>query len=274
MQEFINHLTALDWPALLATWGSRLLLALFIFVVGRMMAKLLGSLVSRVATRAKVDATLVRFLTTLTVVALTVVAAVFAVDQLGVDTTSLIAILGAAGIAIALALKDSLSNFASSVMIMVFKPFKVGDFIEAGGATGTVDEIGMFNTWIKTADNQLVVVPNSQITTDKITNYTHEPLRRLSFEIGISYSNDIDAAREAILEVVRADERIKSDPAPIVHTWAFGDSSVNLMLRIWTDTAIFWDVRSDLLERIKKNFANKGISIPFPQREIRYLKDI
>ena len=274
MQEFIDHVISLDWPALIAAWGSKILFAIVIFIVGRIAAKLLGKLIARLATRAKVDETLVRFLTSLVVISLTVVAAIFAVDQLGVDTTSLIAVLGAAGLAIGLALKDSLSNFASSVMIMIFKPFKPGDFIEAGGATGTVHEIGMFNTWMKTADNQLVVVPNSQITSDKITNYSHEPLRRLSFEIGISYANDIDAARQAILEVVTADERIKTDPAPIVHTWAFGDSSVNLMLRIWTDTAIFWDVRSDLLERIKSNFASKGISIPFPQREIRYLKDI
>jgi len=274
MQQFIDHLLSLDWAALFTTWGSRILLATVIFVIGRLLAKLLAALIARVARRARVDATLIRFLTSLTVVSLTVVAAIFAVDQLGVDTTSLIAVLGAAGLAVGLALKDSLSNFASSVMIMTFKPFKPGDFIEAAGTSGTVETIGMFNTWMKTPDNQVIIVPNSNITNANITNYSHEPLRRLSFEIGVSYSNDIHAAREAILEVVGADERIKTDPAPIVHTWAFGDSSVNLMLRIWTDTALFWDVRSDLLERIKTNFATKGISIPFPQREIRYLKDI
>lgn len=273
MQQFIDHLVTLDWAALITTWGGRLLLAILIFAAGRVVAKLLGGLIERIALRAKVDPTLVRFLTSLTVVSLTVVATIFAVDQLGVDTTSLIAVLGAAGLAIGLALKDSLSNFASSVMIMVFKPFKVGDFVDAAGASGTIENIGMFNTWMKTPDNQVIVVPNSKITSDKIVNYSHEPLRRLSFEIGISYSNDIDAARAAILEVVREDGRIKSEPAPTVYTWGFGESSVNLMLRFWTDTAIFWDVRSDLLERIKKNFDHKGISIPFPQREIRYIKD-
>ncbi len=274
MQQYVDHLLSLDWPALLTEWGSRIALAAVIFIAGRMLAKLAGSLITRVAARAEFDVTLTKFITSLVVIALTLVAAVLAVDQLGIDTTSLIAVLGAAGLAVALALKDSLSNFASSVMIMVFKPFKPGDFIEAGGASGTVIDIGMFNTRMTTADNQYVVIPNSRITTDKIINYSHEPLRRLSFEIGISYSNNIDDARAAILEVIAADERIKTDPAPIVHTWAFGDTSVNLMLRLWTDTAIFWDVRSDLLERIKANFATKGISIPFPQREIRYYKDI
>lgn len=273
MQEFIDHVRSLDWMALATVWGSRILLAIVVFAVGRFIAKLFGKLIERVATRAKFDTTLVRFLTSLTVIALTVVAAIFAVDQLGVDTTSLIAVLGAAGLAIGLALKDSLANFASSVMIMTFKPFKPGDFVEAGGASGTVLDIGMFNTRMLTADNQYIVIPNSNITSDKTINYSHEPLRRLSFEIGVSYNNNIDDARRAILEVVTTDERIKTDPAPIVHTWAFGDTSVSLMLRIWTDTAIFWDVRSDLLERIKANFDDKGISIPIP-REVRYYKDI
>ncbi|HEX7030735.1 MAG TPA: mechanosensitive ion channel domain-containing protein [Gammaproteobacteria bacterium] len=274
MQDFIDHIRSLDWTALVTVWGSRILLAIVVFAIGRLLAKLIGRLIGRIATRAKFDETLVRFLTSLTVIALTVVAAIFAVDQLGVDTTSLIAVLGAAGLAIGLALKDSLANFASSVMIMTFKPFKPGDFVEAGGASGTVLDIGMFNTRMLTADNQYVVVPNSQITNDKTVNYSHEPLRRLSFEIGISYNNDIDAARKAILEVIAEDERIKTDPAPSVQTWSFGDSSVNLMLYAWMDTAEFWNVRSDLLERIKANFDARGISIPFPQREIRYYKDL
>lgn len=274
MQEFIDYVLSLDWPALIAAWGTRILLAIVIFVIGRIAAKLVGKLVTRVATRANVDAALARFLTSLVVISVTVVAAIFALDQLGVDTTSLIAVLGAAGLAIGLALKDSLSNFASSVMIMVFKPFRTGDFVEAGGASGTVVDIGMFNTRMLTADNQYVVIPNSNVTSDRIINYSHEPLRRLSFEISISYSTDIDAARQAILEVVHADGRIKTDPAPIVHAWAFGESSMNLMLRVWIETSIFWDVRSDLLERIKSNFDNRGISIPYPQREVRYYKDM
>ncbi|HEX6929351.1 MAG TPA: mechanosensitive ion channel domain-containing protein [Gammaproteobacteria bacterium] len=273
MHEFIDHIRSLDWAALATAWGSRILLAVAVFAIGRLLAKLFGKLIERIATRAKFDVALVRFLTSLTVIALTVIAAIFAVDQLGVDTTSLIAVLGAAGLAIGLALKDSLANFASSVMIMTFKPFKTGDFVEAGGASGTVVDIGMFNTRMLTADNQYVVIPNSSITSDKTINYSREPLRRLSFEIGIGYNDDIDAARNAILEVVASDERIKTDPAPIVHVWAFGESSVNLMMRIWTDTAIFWDVRSDLLERIKASFDAKGISIPFPQREIHYYKE-
>lgn len=274
MQDFVDHLLSLDWPALLTTWGSRILFAVLIFVAGRLVAKGISALIRRIAMRAGVDIALTRFLASLAGVSLTVVAAILAVDQLGVDTTSLIAVLGAAGLAVGLALQGSLSNFASSVMIMVFKPFRTGDFIEAAGASGTVVDIGMFNTRMTTADNQYVVIPNSKITSDKIINYSHEPLRRLSFEIGVSYSNDIDAARNAILEVIAMDDRIKTDPAPVVQTWGLNETSVSLMLRIWTDTALFWDVRSDLLERIKANFASKGISIPLPQREIRYFKDI
>lgn len=268
MQAFIDHMRSLDWLALATTWGSRILLAIAVFVVGRLLAKLAGKLIERVATRAKFDATLVRFLASLTVIALTVVAAIFAVDQLGVDTTSLIAVLGAAGLAIGLALKDSLANFASSVMIMTFKPFKPGDFVEAGGASGTVLDIGMFNTRMLTADNQYIVIPNSNITSDKTINYSHEPLRRLSYEIAISYDNSIDAARKVILGAIASDTRIKTEPAPVVHAWSFGHSSVTLMLRAWTDTGLFWDVRSDLLERIKTGFEAEGISIPVPQREV------
>lgn len=274
MSEIIAHLKEIDWPAFVTLWGMRLLIAGFILVVGIAIARVLGILTRRISNRAGIDATLVRFLGSLTVVTLTVVAAILALDQLGVNTTSLIAVLGAAGLAVGLALKDSLSNFASSVMIMTFKPFRLGDFVEAAGVSGTVEEIGMFNTWMKTPDNQVIVIPNSSITNANIVNYSREPLRRLSFEIGISYKNQIEDARRAILEVVAQDERIKQEPAPIVYTWAFGESSVNLMLRVWTDTHIFWDVRSDLLEGIKNSFDSKGISIPFPQREIRYFKDL
>lgn len=274
MSEIIAQMQEIDWASLAILWGMRLLIAGLILVIGIAIARTLGVLTRRISNRAGIDATLVRFLGSLTVVTLTVVAAILALDQLGVNTTSLIAVLGAAGLAVGLALKDSLSNFASSVMIMTFKPFKLGDFVEAAGVSGTVEEIGMFNTWMKTPDNQVIVIPNSSITNDNIINYSREPLRRLSFEIGISYRNQIEDARRAILEVIAEDERIKQEPAPIVHTWAFGESSVNLMMRVWIDTATFWDVRSDLLERIKNSFDSKGISIPFPQREIRYFKDV
>lgn len=274
MQSLLNELRSIDWQAISVDWGGRILAAVLIFLIGRWVAKLLGAGVARLGRRTGLDEMLARFLAALTTISLTVVAAIFAVDRLGVDTTSLIAVLGAAGLAVGLALKDSLANFASSVMIMLFKPFRHGDFVEAAGIAGTVEYIGMFNTRLKTADNQVIVVPNSSITAANITNYTAEPLRRISVEIGISYADDIAKARQLILDVITADERYKQDPAPIVHTWAFADSSVNLMLRVWTETAIFWDARSDLLENIKKTFDANGISIPFPQRDVHLFNTI
>lgn len=272
MPELLDRIQEIDWPALIAIWAGRFFIAGLILVAGILIAKIFGLAMARVSKRAGVNETLVRFLRSLTVAAFVIVAAIFALDHLGVNTTSLIAVLGAAGLAIGLALKDSLQNFASSVMIMVFKPFKPGDFIDAAGTSGVVEEIGMFNTWMKTPDNQVIVVPNSNITSDNITNFTHEPIRRISFEIGISYSDQIENARKAILEMIAADDRILPEPVPFVHTWSFGDSSINLMVRAWTGIEVYWDVRSDLLENIKKNFDARGITIPYPQRDIHYYK--
>lgn len=274
MQSFLNELTSIDWQALSLHWGGRILAAVLIFFIGRWLAKLLGAGVARIGKRTGLDEMLARFLAALATVSLTVVAIIFAVDQLGLDTTSLIAVLGAAGLAVGLALKDSLANFASSVMIMLFKPFRHGDVIRAAGVEGTVQDIGMFNTRLKTADNQLIVVPNSNITAANITNYTAEPLRRISVEIGISYADNIAKARQLIFDTIKSDERYRQDPAPIVHVWAFADSGVNLMVYVWTETARYWDMRSDLLENIKKTFDANGISIPFPQRDVHLFNNI
>ena len=270
MNELLESLSNTDWTSLAVDWGSRILVALLIFFIGRWVAKLLGNMTRRLVGRAGVEETLARFLGTLTNLILTVIAAIAAVNHLGVETTSLVAIIGAAGLAVGLALKDSLSNFAAGMMIMLFKPFRVGDFIEAGGVIGTVLDIGMFNTHLKTTDNQLVITPNSSVMGDVITNYTIHPTRRINETIGISYDDDPAKAREIIFDLIRNDERFHDDPEPIVWVNQFGDNSVNLVVRAWTNTDIFWEVRAQLLEDIKRRFDEEGISIPFPQRDVHH----
>ncbi|MDX1442996.1 MAG: mechanosensitive ion channel [Gammaproteobacteria bacterium] len=270
MNQFLEFLENTDWTTLAVDWGAKIAVALLIFVIGRWIAKFLGKTTGKLITKAGVDQTLAGFLGTLANVAITVFAAIAAVNHLGVATTSLVAIVGAAGLAVGLALKDSLANFAAGVMIMLFKPFRVGDFIQAGGVTGTVMEIGMVNIHFKTTDNQLVIAPNSSIMGDVITNYTMNPTRRINETIGISYDDDPAKAREIVLGIIQGDERFHDDPAPFVWVNEFGDNSVNLVVRAWTNTDIYWEVRADLLERIKRAFDEQGISIPFPQRDVHH----
>ncbi|MDX1454072.1 MAG: mechanosensitive ion channel [Gammaproteobacteria bacterium] len=268
MQDILNLLNDYDWQQLLLHWGSRILIALAIFVVGRWVGKLLGRLIRNVVGKAGMDNLLAGFLGKLVSVAITAVALIAALDQVGVNTTSLVAVLGAAGLAIGLALQGSLSNFASSIMIMIFKPFRVGDFVDAGGTSGTIQEIGMFHTRLTTTDNQLIIVPNSAIMGGNIINYTINDTRRINETIGISYGDDPAKARELLFRIIRDDDRILSEPDPIVWLNQFGDSSVNLVIRCWTKTEDYWQTRADLLEAIKKAFDEHGISIPFPQRVI------
>lgn len=270
MKELLEFLKDIDWTTLVVDWGGKLIVALLIFVLGRWVAKLLGGMTRRLINKAGVDQTLAGFLGTLTSIAITVFAAVAAVNHLGVATTSLVAIVGAAGLAVGLALKDSLANFAAGVMIMLFKPFRIGDFIEAGGVVGTVTEIGMVNIHFKTTDNQLVIAPNSSIMGDVITNYTMNPTRRINETVGIGYDDDPVRARELILDIIRNDERFHEDPAPFVWVNEFGDNSVNLVVRAWTNTDIYWEVRAELLERIKEVFDANDICIPFPQRDVHH----
>lgn len=270
MQDLLKLVTEIDWQKLLLDWGLKTLVALAIFVIGRWVAGISGKLVSKLINKAGLDEMLSRFLGKLTAVIITAVAIIAALDHLGVNTTSLIAVLGAAGLAIGLALQGSLSNFASSIMIMVFKPFRVGDFVDAGGTMGTVQDIGMFHTRLTTTDNQLIIVPNSSIMGNNIINYTINDTRRINETIGISYEDSPAIAREIIFKLIKADERILDTPEPIVWVNEFGDSSVNLVIRCWTRTDDYWQVRADLLEALKREFDREGISIPFPQRDIHH----
>lgn len=254
------------------SWGLKLLTALLILIIGRWIARLLGRITERLLTsRLKADAALGQFVGTIVAITLTVVALVTALQQLGIPIASLLAVLGAAGLAVGLALKDSLTNFASGVMLMVTRPFRAGDFVEAAGTSGVVERVGIFNTVLCTVTGQEVTVPNSNITANNIVNYSIRPGRRIDYVFGIAYEDDIPKARQIIQEVIAADERLHKDPAPIIWMDALADSSVNLAVKVWTDTAVYWDVRSDLIERVKTEFDRAGITIPFPQRTVHHV---
>jgi len=194
------------------------------------------------------------------------------INQLGVQTTSLLAVVGAAGLAIGLALQGSLSNFASGVMIVLFRPYKVGDVIEAGGVTGSVIEVQIFTTIMKTPDNKKIIVPNSQVMAGEITNYSANPTRRVDLVAGCGYDDDLDKVRGVLEGIIAADDRILSDPAPTIAISELADSSVNFVVRPWVNSADYWGVYFDLTEQIKKRFDAEGISIPYPQRDVHVYK--
>lgn len=257
----------------IALYGLNIIGAILIFVVGRWIAKLLRKMVEMMMTKNNIDPTLRGFTCDLTYVALLCFIIIAALNQLGIQTASFIAVLGAAGLAIGLALQGSLSNFASGVLMIVFKPFKAGDYIEGGGTAGTVEEIQIFTTRLKTPDNKQIIVPNSKMMGDNITNYSAKDTRRVDMVFGVSYSDDIDKVKAVIADVLAHDERILKDPAPQIVLSSLADSSVNFSVRPWVKSADNWPVYFDTHEAIKKRFDAEGISIPFPQRDI-HLHDV
>jgi small conductance mechanosensitive channel len=211
---------------------------------------------------------LARFLGNILYAVLLVAVIIAAVDQLGVNTTSLLAVFGAAGLAVGLALQNSLSNFSAGVMLIIFRPFKVGDFIEAAGVTGVVEEVQIFNTLLKTPDNREIIVPNGQIYSGTITNFSARDTRRIDLVFGIGYDDDIKKAKQLIEQIMTADDRILKEPAAAVALGELADSSVNINVRPWVKSENYWPVRADLLENVKAAFDANGISIPFPQRDV------
>lgn len=254
-------------------WGIKIAIAIAIFIVGKIIARMISNLIERALKRGGTDDMLVGFLGNITYAILLVAVVLAAIDSLGVNVTSLMAILGAAGLAVGLALKDSLGNFAAGVMIIIFRPFKIGDFITAGGVSGVVDEIGLFATLMHTGDNQRIIVPNSAIIGGNITNTSALPTRRVDLVFGIGYEDNIGQARDIITAVMEADDRILADPAPAVAVGELADSSVNLNVRPWVNSGDYWPVRADLLENIKIKFDEAGISIPYPQQDV-YMHEV
>jgi len=252
----------------LAAYGLKVVGALAIFIVGRWVAKLLSRLAAKALAKARIDKTLVRFTENLSYVVLLVFVVVAALATAGVETTSFIAVLGAAGLAIGLALQGSLANFAAGVLMIIFKPMKVGDFVEIGGIKGTVQEIQIFNTLIDTPDNIRAIIPNAKVTSDNIKNYSTNGTRRVDLVIGVSYGDDLRKAQEVMERVLANDARVLKDPPAKVAVFELAESSVNFVVRPWVKTADYWDVYFDTTGRIKMALDDAGITIPFPQRDI------
>ncbi len=267
----IEQFADLNWINKYALpWGINLLFAVGIFVVGRWVAKGVVAVARKLLGRARLDDILVNFVATILNGVLLLVVVVAALDRLGVDTTSLVAIIGAAGLAIGLALQDSLKNFAAGVMLIVFRPFKAGDFVEAGGTQGVVEKISIFSSIFRTPDNREITVPNGAIYADVITNYSARHTRRIDLVFGIGYGDDIRRAKTIIESVLKEDARILADPAPFIGVAQLGASSVDLHVRPWVATTDYFATSCELKERIKIAFDDNGISIPFPQMDVHH----
>jgi small conductance mechanosensitive channel len=253
---------------LAVNYGMKALGALVILVLGLWVAKQIKKMVVKLMHRSKVDPTLISFVASLAHVTMQVFVIIAALEKLDVKTTSFVAILGATGLAVGLALQGSLANFAAGVLMIIFKPFKVGEVVEAGGVLGTVREIGIFTTVIDTLDNRKTIVPNGKLTSDNITNYSANNTRRVDLVAGISYGDDIDKARTAIQVALAEVPGILETPAPDILVSAMADSSVNFAVRPWCKPADYWGVYFGVTEAIKKRFDAENITIPFPQRDV------
>jgi len=254
--------------AIVLDQGPVVLWALVTLVVGLWIVGLVARLLRKAFERGKVEPGLRNFLGSLVSTILKVMVLIAVAGKLGIQTTSFVAILGAAGLAVGLALQGSLANFAGGVLVLLFKPYKVGDFIDAQGVSGTVKEIQVFNTVITTPDNKTIIVPNGAISNGIITNISTQPTRRVDMTFGIGYSDDIQKTKEVLRQLVEADERVLKDPAPVIVCSALADSSVNFAVRAWCNSGDYWGIFFDMQEKVKEAFDANGISIPFPQRDI------
>lgn len=263
MTGLLNQIQAIAiayWPKVAA--------AVAVLVVGAVLVNVSSGVFRRALTTAKLEPGLVGFLASVLRIGLWAVVVISALGQLGIETTSFAAIIGAAGLAVGFALQGSLGNLAAGVMILFFRPFKVGDYVEAGGTAGTVKEVAIFSTTFNTPDNKKIIVPNSAVTGGNITNYSAMDTRRIDFVFGIGYSDDLKKAKDLLVEIVNADERVLQDPAPVVAVSELADSSVNFVVRPWVKTADYWDAYFAITEQVKVRFDQENVSIPFPQTDV------
>lgn len=258
-----------EWIVL---YGLKVVAAIAILVIGRFVAKGSRVVIRRMLEKGHVDETLISFVSSLSYVGIMAFVVIAALGQLGVQTASFVAILGAAGLAVGLALQGSLANFAAGVLMIIFKPFKVGDYIEGGGVSGVVEEVGIFTTELRSPDNKKIIVPNAKMTSDNIVNYTVKETRRIDIVAGVSYGDDIDKVKQILQDIMANDERILKDPAPTIGVLELAESSVNFVVRPWVKTADYWNVYFATQESIKKQFDANGISIPFPQQDVHLHK--
>jgi len=253
---------------LVSTFGIKVATALLILVIGRWVAKFLRGLTGKMMGKSNVDATLIKFFGSLVYFALLAFVVLAALAQVGIQTTSFIAVIGAAGLAVGLALQGSLANFAAGVLMLIFRPFKVGDYIEGAGVGGIVEEIHIFNTLLGTLDNKAIIVPNAKLTGDNITNYTMKEKRRVDLVFGVSYGEEIEKVKRVIAGVLESDARILKDPSPTVAVLGIEGGSVTFAVRPWVRTEDYWDVYFNTNENMKKQFDAEGIQIPVPRRDV------
>ena len=252
--------------------GMKLFAAIAIFIIGRWVAKIVVNMVRKALSKTEMEDTLERFLCNILSAVLSVVVIIAAIGALGVETTSLLAVLGAAGLAVGLALQGSLSNFASGVLIVMFRPYTVGDFIEAAGIAGTVKEVQIFTTIIHTGDNKKIIVPNSQIMNGIITNYSGNDTRRVDLVVGCGYDDDIDKVYKVLQDIIASDDRILKEPEPAIALNTLADSSVNFNVRPWVKAADYWGVYNGVTEQVKRKFDEAGLNIPYPQTDVHVYK--
>lgn len=268
MQNLAQYLTVEKLTEVLLAWGPGILKAGLVFFVGRIVAKLLTSMIVRGAVRARMDETLSRFGGNVIYIMMLMAVCIASLECLGVDTTSLSAVLAAAGFAIGMALQGSLANFASGVLLVFFKPFRVGDTVEVSGIRGRVVDIQIFSTMLLTPDNVRIFVPNGSITSGTIQNFSAETKRRIDLIVGCSYNDDLRAVKAFLQEIIQSDDRILKDPEPVVAVSEMAESSVNFVVRPWVASKDYWAARFELTEKIKLGFDERGFTIPFPSRDV------
>lgn len=275
MEEVLNSTSTLSWDVFISkmidlgiSLGSKLLIALVIFIVGRWLVKRIQRLTCTIMEKRKVEASLYSFVRSLVSITLNFILVITIISVLGIETSSFIALFASAGVAIGMALSGTLQNFAGGVMILLFKPFKVGDTIEAQGQSGKVKEIQIFNTLITTPDNKMIIIPNGGLSTGTMKNYSKEPTRRVDWEFGIAYGDSYDKAKAVIDKLLASDERVLKDPAWFIALTSLGESSVNIVVRAWVNSPDYWDVYFNLNEKVYKTFTEEGLNIPFPQLDV------
>lgn len=278
MEELFNSSSALSWDVFLSKvvdlgtiLGSKIIGALIVFFVGRWLIRKINRLVVTIMEKRHVEASLFSFIKSLVRITLNFLLAIILVSQLGIETSSFIALFASAGVAIGMALSGTLQNFAGGVMILLFKPFKVGDFIEAQGQSGSVKEIQIFNTIITTPDNKVIIIPNGGLSTGIMKNYSKEPIRRVDWEFGIAYGDDYDKAKSVIERLLKSDGRVFQDPAFFIALTSLGESSVNIVVRAWVKADDYWDVFFSMNEKVYKTFTEENLSIPFPQMDVHVI---
>jgi small conductance mechanosensitive channel len=260
------------WFPILIQYSSKLILALITLIIGWWLINKITQKIGVVLLKKQVDPSLHSFISSMANIALKIPLVISVASMVGIETTSFIAALGAMGLAIGLALQGSLANFAGGVLILLFKPFRIGDWIEAqSGVSGTVHSIQIFHTTLKTADRKVIIVPNGSLSNGNITNYSREPVRRVDINLGIDYSSDIKSAREVLLNIAR-DPRVLNTTDPVVYVTGLGDNAIDISLRVWVENANFWPVTFDFLEASKEKLTEAGIGIPFPQRVVHLMK--